>query len=328
MKYRHLGTSEIKVSEIGFGGWAIGGAVDFSGVPVGWSDVDVEQARRALERAFDLGVNFFDTADIYGLGRSEELIGQVFAGRRDQVVLATKAGIVRTPDGGHRKDFSPAHLRSALDRSLRRLQTDYVDVFQLHNPPADVLAQGEVTRTLEDLQREGKTRLFGVSVTQIDEGLTAIDSGHAQVLQVLYNILNQKPDDRLLPYSLKKGIGIIARVPLASGVLTGKMNRQTQFPADDIRRNFLTPKRLGEAIDIVEEVRRLLVGTQITLAQAALRFVLANPAVSVVIPGAKNPQQVEENISASEARLSPDIVSILHERFRHYNFYLRYNIPV
>ncbi|HEU5161773.1 MAG TPA: aldo/keto reductase [Thermoanaerobaculia bacterium] len=328
MNYRTLGSTGIKVSEVGFGAWAIGGATDARGVPVGWGNATDDESLAALRRARDLGVTFFDTADLYGYGRSESLIGIVLSRVRDQVVIATKVGNVRTTSGEVIKDFSKRHIFYAIDGSLKRLRTDYVDIYQLHNPTLEDLERGSIQEAMEMLQSLGKIRFWGISVSTPQEGIAAIQNGWGYTLQVLYNILNQSAARELFPLALRKNFGVIARVPLASGLLTGKYRSQSTFAVDDVRQNFLTPRRLSEALERIAEVKGIVGGEARSLGEAALRFVLAEEAVSTVIPGARNAHQVELNVAASEAPLDPAIVARLRERLGDYNFYERHSIRV
>lgn len=328
MQYRVLGKTGIRVSEIGFGAWAIGGAAEASGTPLGWGRTSDDESLATIRRARDLGVNFFDTADSYGFGRSESLLGIVLSRRRDDVVIATKVGIVRTSSGQLKKDFSKQHIFHAVDGSLKRLRTDFIDLYQVHNPTLDDLRREDIQEAMERLQEVGKIRFWGVSVSTIDEGGEIVERGWGYVLQVLYNVLNQAPAEELFPAAKEKGYGIIARVPLASGLLTGKFRLDSQFAADDVRQNFLTPRRLQEAIERVDEAKSIIGGTARSLAEGALRFVLANDNVSTVIPGAKNVHQVEMNAAAAEAELPAEVVEKLRTRLGDYNFYQRHSIRI
>lgn len=328
MHYRPLGKTGITVSEIGFGGWAVGGPTEASGVPVGWGKTSDDESLAAIRRARDLGVTFFDTADIYGHGRSESLIGLVLSRKRSDVVIATKVGIVRTAAGEHRKDFSKRHIFYAIDGSLKRLRTDYIDLYQIHNPSLADLRREEIQEAMEMLQSWGKIRFWGVSVSLPEDGLEIIRNGWGYTLQVLYNVLNQQPAEELFPLAQEKGYGIIARVPLASGLLTGKYTADAGFPADDVRQNFLTGRRMQEALERVDEVRAIVGGAVHSLSDAALRFVLSHPAVSTTIPGARNQRQVEANVTAAGQTLPEPVLQKLRERLGDYNFYLRHNIRV
>ena len=328
MHYRKLGTTGMTVSDIGFGGWAIGGLADAAGTPIGWGRTSDDESLAAIRRARELGVNFFDTADSYGFGRSESLLGIVLSRHRKDVIIATKVGVTRDASGRLVKDFSRNHISHAVDGSLKRLRTDYIDLYQLHNPTLDELRRDDIHEAMDRLQEAGKIRFWGVSVTTPEEGIEIVKRGWGYALQVLYNVLNQAPAEELFPLAKEKGYGIIARVPLASGLLTGKFRPDTVFAKDDVRQNFLTPKRLEEAIPRVDEAKSIIGGSARSLAEAALRFILANDAVSTVIPGAKNVRQVEMNVSADEVRIPQDIVEKLQARLGDYNFYLRHGIRI
>jgi aryl-alcohol dehydrogenase-like predicted oxidoreductase len=326
MQYRELGRTGIKVSVIGFGAWAIGGAAEASGAPLGWGRTSDDESLAAIRRARDLGVNFFDTSDSYGFGRSESLLGIVLSRTRQEVVLATKVGVVRSSSGELKKDFSRQHIFHAVDGSLKRLRSDYIDVYQVHNPTIEDLRREEIQEAMEMLQDAGKIRFWGVSVSTPEEGLEIMQRGWAHVLQVLYNILNQAPARKLFPAAKEKGYGIVVRVPLASGLLTGKFRTDATFAADDIRQNFLTPRRLEEAVARVDEVKSIIGGTARTLAEGALRFVIAEDAVSTTIPGARNARQVEMNVAAGDSWLPQDVLDKLRARLGDYNFYQRHGV--
>ena len=328
MQYRTLGRTGIRVSEIGFGAWAIGGSAEASGVPIGWGKSSDDDSMAAIRRARDLGVTFFDTADSYGFGRSESLLGIVLSRHRKDVVIATKVGVVRTSTGDLRKDFSKQHIYHAVYGSLKRLRSDYIDVYQMHNPTIDDLQRGEIQEVMEQLQDDGKIRFWGVSISTVQEGLEIVRRGWGHTLQVLYNVLNQAPADELMPLAKERGFGVIARVPLASGLLTGKYREGATFPADDIRQSFLTSRRLSEVTQRVDEVKAIVGGTARSIAEGALRFVLVNDTVSTVIPGARTARQVEANVAATEATLPPDVVQKLRARLGDYNFYQRHNIRI
>jgi aryl-alcohol dehydrogenase-like predicted oxidoreductase len=255
MHYRKLGKTGLTVSEIGFGAWAIGGPSGASGTPLGWGKTSDDESLAAIRRARELGVTFFDTADSYGFGRSESLLGIVLSRKREDVVIATKVGVARDADGRLRKDFSREHIQYAVDGSLKRLRTDYIDLYQLHNPTIADLRRDDIHEAMDRLQEVGKIRFWGVSVSTPEEGIEVIRNGWGYALQVLYNAINQAPAKELFPLAKEKGYGIIARVPLASGLLSGKYRPDTTFATDDVRQNFLTPKRLEEVIPRVDEVK-------------------------------------------------------------------------
>jgi aryl-alcohol dehydrogenase-like predicted oxidoreductase len=328
MHYRKLGRTDITVSEIGFGAWAIGGLADAAGTPLGWGRTSDDESLAAIRRARDLGVTFFDTADSYGFGRSESLLGIVLSRKRQDVVIATKAGVSRDTNGRVKKDFSRDHIIQAVEGSLRRLRTDYIDLYQLHNPTLEELSRDEIHEAMDRLQEVGKIRYWGVSITTPEEGIEIIRRGWGYALQVLYNVLNQAPEKELFPLAKEKGYGIIARVPLASGLLSGKFRTDTTFAADDVRQNFLTPKRLEEVLARVDEAKSIIGGTARSLSEGALRFVLAHDAVSTAIPGAKNVRQVEMNVAADEVRIPQEVVDKLRARLGDYNFYQRHGIRI
>lgn len=328
MEHRELGRTGMRVSAIGFGAWAIGGASEASGTPLGWGRTSDDESLAAIRRARDLGVNFFDTSDSYGFGRSESLLGIVLSRHRQDVIIATKVGVARNATGELKKDFSRKHILLAVDGSLKRLRTDYIDLYQLHNPTLDDLRREEIQETMDRLQDAGKIRFWGVSIFSPEEGVEIIRQGWGYALQVLYNVLNQAPESELFPLAKERGYGIIARVPLASGLLTGKYRQDAVFRSDDVRQNFLTPRRLQEVTERVDEVRSIVGPTERTMAEASLRFVLANDAVSTTIPGAKNVRQVENNVAAVEGRLAAEVVEKLRARLGDYNFYHRHNIPI
>jgi aryl-alcohol dehydrogenase-like predicted oxidoreductase len=328
MKFRDLGNTGIKVSEIGFGAWAIGGPTEASGTPLGWGKTSDDESLAAIRRARDLGVTFFDTADSYGFGRSESLLGIVLSRKRPDVVIATKVGNVRGSSGELKKDFSRQHIFHAVDGSLRRLRSDYIDLYQVHNPTLQDLAREDIQEAMDRLQEAGKIRYWGVSITTPEEGIEIVRRGWGYALQVLYNILNQAPADELFPLAKEKGYGIVARVPLASGLLTGKFRPDTVFSREDVRQNFLTPKRLEEALSRVDEARSIIGGTARSLADGALRFVLDHDAVSTVIPGGRTVHQVELNTAAIDGPLPREVVDKLKSRLGDYNFYQRHSIRI
>jgi len=299
MKYRELGRTGWKVSEISFGAWAIGGA---------WGNVDDKESLAALHAALDGGVNFFDTADVYGDGHSERLMAKLRQERKEKFYIATKAGRrlpQQTPEGYSRKN-----LTAWVERNLKNLDTDAIDLLQLHCPPTGVFYMPEVFGILDDLVKAGKLRHYGVSVEKVEEALKAIEFPNVQTIQIIFNIFRQRPAELFFPEAQRRKVGILARVPLASGLLSGKITRASKFAKDD-HRNF---NRHGEAFDrgetfsgvdfetglkAVEELKALAPAGA-SLAQLALRWILEFPAVTCAIPGAKRPAQVAENIAASD----------------------------
>ena len=299
MQYRDLGRTGWKVSAISFGAWAIGGT---------WGKVDDKESLAALHRALDLGVNFIDTADVYGDGRSERLIARLHKERREEIHVATKAGRRLDPHtaGGYNK----TNLTSFVERSLKNLETDSLDLLQLHCPPTEVFYMPELFSALDDLLKTGKIRYYGVSVEKVEEALKAVEYPNVQTVQIIFNVFRQRPAELFFKEAERKRIGILARVPLSSGMLSGKLNISSNFASDD-HRNF---NRHGEAFDrgetfsgidyeaglnAVEQLRPLVPQGQ-TMAQMALRWILMFPAVTCAIPGAKRPEQAEENVKAAE----------------------------
>lgn len=302
MNYRQLGRTDMRVSEVSFGAWAIGG---------GWGRVSDLESYAALGHAIDLGVNFIDTADVYGDGHSEQLIGRLLKERKEEIFVATKAGRRLSP---HTADgYNQGNLESFVGRSIRNLGVDSIDLLQLHCPPTEVYYRPEVFRTLDALKQKGKIRYYGVSVEKVSEALKALEYPDLQSVQIIFNMFRLKPAAEFFPEAKKRKVGVITRVPLASGLLTGKMTPQTEFPEDD-HRSF---NRFGQAFDVGEtfsgvdfeaglraaEELKAIVPQGVTLAQIALRWILMFDAVTCAIPGAKRPEQVDENLKA--ATLSP-----------------------
>jgi aryl-alcohol dehydrogenase-like predicted oxidoreductase len=307
MQYRVLGRTGLTVSEVGFGAWAIGGPARLGETEIGWGEVDDAVSLRAIEAAYDAGVTFFDTADVYGGGRSEILIGQALKSKRDRVVIATKVGNRTTPDGKWVKDFSRGWILESIEGSLRRLGLDSVDLYQLHSAVDTAEYRDETFEALESLKAQGKIRFYGISVGPAAHGPWVIRHTPADTIQVVYNMLERESEQELLPLAQERGIGIIARVPMASGFLSGKFTAETRFPANDHRSRTYPPEKIRETVARIARLGFLTDGTQKTLAQAALQYCLSHPAVSAVIPGAKTPDQARANAAASDgALLTPD----------------------
>ncbi len=299
MQYRPLGRTGWNVSTISFGAWAIGGT---------WGDVDDAESMGALHAALDLGVNFFDTADVYGDGRSERLIARLRRERSEPFYVATKAGRRLSPHVT--EGYNRENLRAFVERSLTNLNVEALDLLQLHCPPTPVYYMPEVFGVLDELQQEGKLRHYGVSVEKVEEALKAIEFPGVQSVQIIYNILRQRPADLLFQETQRKGVGILARLPLSSGLLSGKMTAQTSFAADDHR----LFNRNGEAFDKGEtfsgldyakgleavEALRPIIPEGMSMAQFALRWITMHPAVTCAIPGGKRAAQVADNVSAAD----------------------------
>jgi aryl-alcohol dehydrogenase-like predicted oxidoreductase len=320
MQYRDLGRTGWKVSDISFGAWAIGGS---------WGPVDDKESKAALHQAIDSGVNFIDTADVYGMGRSERLIAELKRERKEEIIVATKAGRRLSP---HTADgYNAANLKGFIEDSLRNLSTDCLDLVQLHCAPTAVYYRPEVFGALDDMVSEGKIRYYGVSVEKVEEGLKAIEFPNVQTVQIIFNCFRQRPMSLFFSEAQKRKVGILARVPLASGLLSGKLSRDSKFEESDHRRF----NRHGEAFDMgetfsgvdydvaldaVEEIRKVL-PPDVSMAQFALRWILMSPAVTCAIPGGKRPSQVADNCAASDLPALTDeamaaVKKIYDERIR------------
>ncbi len=308
MQYRELGRTGWKVSTISFGCWAIGGT---------WGAVRDSDSLAALHRALDLGVNFFDTADVYGDGRSEQLLARLRREWREPFTIATKAG--RRLDPHTADGYNRDNLTAFVERSLKNLEAEAIDLLQLHCPPTEVYYRPEVFGILDDLTRQGKIRHYGVSVEKVEEALKGIEFPNVKTVQIIFNIFRQRPADLFFAQAEKCKVGILARVPLSSGMLTGKFTPNSKFESDDHR----AFNRRGEAFDRGEtfsgvdyalgleavEQLRPLVPAGATMTQMALRWILMHPAVTCAIPGAKRPAQVEENAAAADLPpLPPDVM--------------------
>ena len=301
MRYRRLGKTGYKVSAVGIGTWAMGGD---------WGQVDDDESLRALHAAVDAGVTFFDTADVYGDGRSERLLAKLRSERDEELVIATKIGRRVAQEPGA---YNARNIRSWLERCRDNLQTQRLDLVQLHCPPTDVYYMPEVFDVLEEERLSGIIAAYGASVERVEEGLKAIEFPNLATIQIIFNAFRQRPAERLLDAAVERDVGVIARVPLASGLLTGKFSEDAEFAEDD-HRNF---NREGGAFDRGETFAGVDLATGVqaatqmrdhvpegaTLAQFALQWILTHRGVSTVIPGAKNPDQVHENAGAAD--LSP-----------------------
>lgn len=301
MKYRRLGSTGPEVSEIGFGAWGIGGNANGA---VAYGPADENESKNALRRAFDLGINFFDTSDFYGFGRSEELIGQALKQVRSRIVIATKVGLLSAAGD---QDFSAGHIRRAVENSLRRLQTDYLDLYQLHSPSIKLLERDDTILTsMQALQAEGKIRAVGVSVRSPDDGLIVARNFNVGCIQVNFNMIDQRArENGLLALCSDRGIGVIARTPLCFGFLSGKYSVKQDFGPFDHRSKWSSAQ-----IECWADAYRLFVGAvknggDHTPAQLALRYCLSSPGVSTVIPGMLTNAHVEENAAASDLGAIP-----------------------
>jgi myo-inositol catabolism protein IolS len=311
MNYRNLWKLDLNTSEVGFGAWAIGGDA--------WGPVEDNNSIAAMEKALDVGINFIDTADVYGKGHSEKLVAQVIKNRRDDIVLSTKGGLM-----GHHRDpkrvpvyDTPEKVVAAFEASLRRLETDYIDIYFCHIWWDKQEETEAFLRAFETLKRDGKIRLAGVSTNDLEHIKHYNQDGGLDAVELDYSLLNRSPEKDILPYLQENQIASVIRGPLRMGILTGKFTKETVFPNGDIRKNWPNEEWFQSSLEKVERLRQLEREDQ-TLGQLALRYVLNHPAVSVVIPGAKTPVQAEQNAAASvrpllsneELKVIDEIVSL------------------
>lgn len=314
MKYRKFGGTDKQVSEIGLGTWQLG---------ADWGDVNDATAEKVLATAIDSGVTFFDTADCYGEGLSEERLGKFFKTSSAEVFIATKLG--RFPKPGGTENFSMEQFRLHTENSLKRLGLDCLDLTQVHCPPTELIKQGEMFDWLRTLKKEGKIKEFGLSVESMEEAEFCLQQEGLSSLQIIFNVLRQKPIDTIFDLALQKKVALIIRLPLASGLLSGKLNNNTSFPSND-HRNFnqngehfnvgetFSGLPFEKGIEIVDQLNKII-PNEIPLSLAALRWILDYDAVSVVIPGSKSAEQVQHNCRASE--LTP-LTPSLHEKLKQF----------
>lgn len=298
MEYRSFGNTSLRVSAIGFGAWGIGGAAMAGSTPIGWGPSDDDTSRAALQKSLDLGINFFDTADFYGLGRSETLIGEVL-GNRPDVVVATKVGHRLDNHGNIYLDYSKEHILEACEESLFRLRRSAIDFYQLHSARVNHFEEGACIEAMQQLQREGKIRYWGVSINTFapePEANWLMERNLGNGFQLVLNLLNQKAVP-LLDHMAAKGYGVIARMPLQFGLLTGKFTPDTSFQPNDHRSFRLTPTVLAAALDALEPAWGIAEKYKTTKTGLALSFILGFPEVSTIIPGIKTPDQAISNTS-------------------------------
>lgn len=299
MQYRELGRTGFKVSTISFGAWAIGGT---------WGEVDDKESMASLHKALDVGINFFDTADVYGNGRSERLLATLRKERSEPFYVATKLGAGLNPRAA--SGYTRENLTRFVEQSLKNLNTDAIDLIQLHCPPTEVFYMPEVFDIMDDFVKAGKLKHYGVSVEKVEEALKAIEYPNVKTVQIIFNVFRQRPSGLFFEQAIKKNIGILARVPLSSGMLSGKFTSNSKFESTDHR----AFNRDGAGFDkgetfsgldyetglrVVESLRKII-PSGMTMAEFALRWILMFPAVTCAIPGAKRPSQVEENVRAAD----------------------------
>jgi aryl-alcohol dehydrogenase-like predicted oxidoreductase len=320
MRTRTFGDTDLACSEIGFGTWALGSTW--------WGEITRGEGVNLIERALDLGITFFDTGDVYGTGANEEIVGKALAGvPREKVQISTKFGYAieggrqEHSQGERPQDWSPAHARAALEASLGRLGTDYVDLYQLHNPRMDAIERDDLYEELERLRGEGKLRHYGVALGPAigwrEEGLRAIETRRIASVQTVYNVLEQEPGRDFLAAADERGIGVLARVPTSSGLLEDKYTLETTFPPGD-HRSHRPREWLVEGLQKVERLRFLSTEHGVTMAQAALKFILAQDAIACVLPTVTKVEELEEWAAGSgEPDLSIDDlerIATLYER--------------
>lgn len=295
MQYRKFGNTDLLLSEIGFGAWAIGGPAMVGDTPIGWGDVDDDTSLKALYKSFEIGINFYDTADFYGFGHSEELIGKAF-GNSDNVIIATKVGH-RVENNEIILDYSKEHIIKSCEESLKRLKRESIDYYQLHSAKLDHIKEGSCIEAMEELKLKGKIRYWGISLNTFNpypEAEFLLDKKLADGFQLVYNIINQRSSE-LIRKSMEMNYGIIARIPLQFGLLTGKFGKSKRFDKNDHRHFRLPPEFLSELIDSLDEVWKLREKYKISETSFALSFILSVEGISTVIPGIKTPKQAELN---------------------------------
>ena len=317
MKYREFSNLGWKVSEIGIGCWAIGSE---------WGDVSPENAKDALFTSLDNGVNFFDTADVYGDGRSEKFIGEILKKTKEKIYVATKAG--RRLDPHVSEGYNLKNIEAFIDRSLLNLGIDTIDLLQLHCPPSDICGKSETYEMMDEIVKKGKIKHYGVSVEKVSEALDAINFPNVRSIQIIFNIFRQKPNEIFFKEAKKNNVAIIVRVPLASGLLTGKMNLNSSFPNNDHRNYNINGDSfdVGETfsginfqkgIEAVKELKKLL-PQDFSLTDLALKWILSHDEVTVVIPGAKNKMQAQLNTRASEMNNINTIMNSISNIYQSY----------
>ena len=310
MRYNKLKGFDIELSCLGLGCWQLGG--------YGWGKTSDIEVVKAVHKAIDKEINFFDTAPIYGLGHSEELLGKALGTKRKNVIIATKVGLVWKKDEFFEKftDSSPTNIKKEIDMSLKRLKTDYIDVYQIHWPDPNTPIEDTLS-TMEELKRAGKIRYIGCCNFSLELLKEALEYGEIKTFQIPYNLIDRKVEKDLLPFCRKNGIGVLVYSPIARGLLTGKYDRNTKFESDDHRSRITDAYFQGEAflknLEIVEKVKLIAKKRGKTPAQIALRWVLENPCVTTAIFGAKNIVQVEENVVASDVALSKEDMEFLNK---------------
>lgn len=309
MEYREFGNTGLKISVIGLGTWQIGGPSTLGGKQIGWGDMDDGIASKILNIAYEKGINFFDCADTYGRGKSEVLIGKVLKDRRKEIIISSKFGNRETEEKKWIKDFSYKWMVKSLEGSLKRLKSDYIDLYMLHSPMPNYKLDDEIVGALEKQKKLGKIRFWGISlipngrgIVPADQGIQFINSGKPiDFLELRYNIFEREPEEKLFPLCKNMKLGIIARVPLASGFLSGKYQENVIFPPNDVRIE-MSREEIKKLVQKSNKLKFLEHSTGKSLAQVAIKFCAQNSAVSTVIPGAKSPEQVIMNSEVAEMK--------------------------
>lgn len=319
MKYRDLGKTGIKVSEIGFGAWEIGGLTEGA---TSYGETDDKESKKALIKAYEKGINFFDTSNVYGNGHSEELLGETFENLREGVVIASKVGLLRHNGP---QDFTPEYIIKSLDSTLKRLRTDYLDLYQLHSPPIKILYEmPEIINTLSKLKEKGKIKAFGISARSPEEGIIAATKYPLDSIQINFNLIDQRAvESGFMNICDKKGIGIIGRTPLCFGFLSGKYEKDYKFSPDDHRSTWFKEQREIWANAYTLFLEAVDKNINQTNAQIALRYCLSYNPISVIIPGMLNEKEVIENAHASDlGALKKHEISKLENIFKENTFFL------
>lgn len=314
MKYRTLGKTGLRVSEVGFGAWAIGGPAMAGEIPIGWGKTDDNESKKAILKALERGINFFDTADFYGLGHSEEILGEVLHDRWNEIILATKVGHELLPDGKINLNYTKQYILNACEKSLKRLRRDYIDVYQPHSAKVEHLENGECIEAMEILKEQGKIRFWGISLNTFKpepemKFLAERDLG--DTIQVVFNVINQIALREVIPLAVEKKYGIIARMPLQFGLLTGKFNENTTFGSDDHRSFRLNPYLLKKSLDTLKPYFELVEKYKVDPALFAISFVLNHQEVSTIIPGIRTEEQAVLN-TREKIKINDVDIDLLH----------------
>jgi aryl-alcohol dehydrogenase-like predicted oxidoreductase len=315
MEYRVLGKTNLRVSEVGFGAWAIGGPAMAGNIPIGWGKTDDNESKKAILKAIERGINFFDTADFYGLGHSEELLGEVLHNKWNDVILATKVGHELLPDGKINLNYSKDYILKACEKSLMRLKRDYIDVYQLHSAKVEHLENGECIEAMEILKQQGKIRFWGISLNTFKpepEMKFLVKRNLGETIQVVFNVINQIALKDVIPLAAEKNYGIIARMPLQFGLLTGKFNENTTFTSDDHRSFRLNQYLLKKSIETLKHYFDIAKRYKVDPALFAMSFVLNHKEISTVIPGIRTEEQAILN-TREKIKIKYEDLNFLHK---------------